>query len=530
MLATLVGIVVIAAACGPRLALAPTAPPASATPVPGVPASAVASASGGSRDWSHPLTAAELLAAVAGERRSTDAWRDVVYAGGVDTTRKPEPIERECAELTPCTVIGTLAGVDDPAGAIAVGHAEPEFNIPPPTTPDDLTGPIALHIPRSGPIEFLGHVDLANGAVVGSVSDAAGASATIRNGVVRAVDGWLTSVATSCGPAPIPFDPPLPNPFNCQPPGWIASDETGGGARIDVQTFAYQEFATDPEGGSNAPFPARHGVYLVRWVEYEADNCHGCQRYLVVGRLDTSTPSPNDIANMPTIRSAQELAASLAADRASLFGHVVFVDGQILPGRATGQCSGTALCSIGTLVGTSEAVQATPYAVSLLLPDTDFPTHGYLSLVVRSDGLEYLGNFGWNNGVDRSAIFPFSVLRDKNSTRGPLTVIAVGWLIGFAIPCPPDIGPTPPPDTPFGPCATDWLMPNDESLPRHTSSGDVYAPSDGIRVQSGAYQTFAPNPTSGVAQEGTYLFRLDQDWPDNPASQRGWQVVGRLQP
>src|SRR5437016_6303087 len=119
MLATLVGIVVIAAACGPRLALAPTAPPASATPVPGVPAS--------------------------------------------------------------------------------------------------LTGPIALHIPRSGPIEFLGHVDLANGAVVGSVSDAAGASATIRNGVVRAVDGWLTSVATSCGPAPIPFDPPLPNPFNCQP-------------------------------------------------------------------------------------------------------------------------------------------------------------------------------------------------------------------------------------------------------------------------------------------------------------------------
>ena len=39
----------------------------------------------------------------------------------------------------------------------------------PPATPDDIAGPIALHIPRSGPIEFLGHVDLATGGQAAAV-------------------------------------------------------------------------------------------------------------------------------------------------------------------------------------------------------------------------------------------------------------------------------------------------------------------------------------------------------------------------
>ena len=509
-----------------------TTPATTATTTPSP--SPTASASG--RDWSHPLTAAELVAAIAQERQSADAWRDVVYAGGIDATRTPPPLSRECAELMPCTVIGTLIGLDDATGVVAVGHQEFSPDLPPPTTPADLAGPVALHIPRAGPIEFLGHVQPGSGALAWSVAAAADAIPVMVNGRVLAVDGWLTSVNTSCGPAPMPMNPPLPDPWNCQPPGWIGSDANAGPPKIDVQTFAYQEFATDPQGANNAPFPARPGVYLVRWVEYEAANCHDCRRFLVVGRLDASTPSPNDITNPPTIRSAQELAADLATDRPSLVDHVVFVDGQILPGRATEPCTATALCSIGTLVGTTEPVRATPYAVSLLLPDTDFPTHGLLSLVVRSEGLEYLGDLALNNGVDKSAIFPFSVLREENTTRGPLTVIAHGWLVDAAIPCPSAASPSEPPDTPFGPCATDWLTPSSEPVPQPTSGGTAFVPpTDGVRVQNGAYRTFGANPrgdpgVGDVPQEGTYLLRLAQDWPDHPGTQRGWQVVARLEP
>ena len=505
---------------------------------PGSPEATTASAP--AFDWSHALSAPALLAALVQARQSADPWRDVVFSGGIDASLKPTPLERECAALPPCTVIGTIDGVDGPAGVVALGHRDPLSDLPPPTTADDLAGPVALRLPRTGPIEFLGHMNLPSGSgLAWSLGDAAGAMPTLRNGLVLAVDGWLTSVLTSCGPAPDPFDPPLPNPFNCQPPGWIGSDADGGSPEIDVQTFAYLEFATDPQYGGNgsAPLPARHGVYLVRWVEYEAANCHGCRRFLVVGRLDATTPSPNDLANAPPVQSAEELETDLATDRASLAGHVVFVDGQVLPGRAVGACGGTALCTIGTLVGTDETVRATPYTVSLLLPDTDYPTHGLLSFVIRPGGLEYLGGLGLNNGVDRSAIVPVSALRDPQSfSRGPLTVIAHGWLVDAPIPCPSVASPPEPPDTPFGPCPTDWLTPTSEPIPQASASGTAYRPpTDGIRVQQGAYRTFAPDPhdapgVGDVPEEGTYLVREAQDKPGQPDTQRGWQVVARLAP
>jgi hypothetical protein len=232
---------------------------------------------------------------------------------------------------------------------------------------------------------------------------------------------------------------------------------------------------------------------------------------------------------MPTVRSPEELAADLAGATRPV-GTVVFVDGQIVPGRPTGACPGPDPCSIGRLAG--QTVVATPYTISLLLPDTDFPTHGVLALRVRPEGLEYLGWFGLIDDPNHSAIAPFSMLRDTSQLPGgPAVAIARGWLVAVSQPCPQ---PERPPDTPFGPCELAWLTPVAEQPVQKTATGyDIKAPVDGIAVQPAAYRTFAPDPQGAetVATEprlGTYLLREVQDKPNQPDTRRGWQVVALL--
>jgi hypothetical protein len=187
-------------------------------------------------------------------------------------------------------------------------------------------------------------------------------------------------------------------------------------------------------------------------------------------------------------------------------------------------CSGSTLCEFGRLDGSNERITITPYTATLLLPDTDFPTHGDLVFIVRPSSLEYIGFLGIANGGVGSAIFPLDALPDGN--RGPITVLARGWLSDIAVTC-PTVFEHEPPDTPFRSCPTDFL--------RATADPPTGAATGGVVVQTGAYRQFAPNPASGdrgagIPRLGTYVLRFVQDLPDHPATQRGWQVVARFAP
>jgi hypothetical protein len=110
------------------------------------------------------------------------------------------------------------------------------------------------------------------------------------------------------------------------------------------------------------------------------------------------------------------------------------------------------------------------------------------------------------------------------------SVIAVhGWLSWTGpLPCPQPASPTPPPNTPFVTCPGAWVT-ADQYQPVRART--VTPPPDGIRVQSEAYNGFAPENAGQVPAppvEGTWLLQLVEDPRPHQDPQRGWQLVGEL--
>lgn len=495
------------------------------------------------------LGAAELQAAIAAQRAGGLAPQDVVAGVGIDPTRQTPPLSRECVPVGACQVVGTLDGFNDPDGTVTI--RQDEFEIPPPTTVADLAPPIALRLSGTAPIEYLGHLSSGGGTTPSTVPAAFAAIATAQSGQVIAVDGWLegTGGGWSCGPAPM-SGPPVPEPFRCHvTPGLMAdpvkpvtaTGNTRGLAfpegSIPVQEGAYQEYAPSPANDGTNDEP-RQGVYLIRMVIDNAANCPDCRGWLVVGRLDAeAAPAPTSSPGVGvTVRSAAELAALLNADRPSWLGRPVLVDGHVVPGTTQG-CQPDSTCQIGTLDGTGERVVTSAYTASMLLPDTVYPTNGVMALIVRDPGLEYLGWMGYNN--DNTFVFAVTDLQDpQHMARGPETVVVAGWLVDTpgAYFCPAQR--SVPPDTPFQTCPFAWLT-LDEAQPVTVNPGggsSVTPPPNAIRVQPAAYEEFAPNPAfdangaSHVPRFGTYLVRLVSNPPSAADPQRGWQIVGRLNP
>ena len=414
------------------------------------------------------LDATQLRAAIEQERAGGLAPQDVIADVAIDSSRRTPPLDRECVPLGQCTVIGTLAGFTDAEGTVTV-RAQDQ-SVPPPTDPTALRAPIALRLTGSGPIEFLGHVHLTPDGLAFGVPATLAATADAPAGEVIAVTGWLVGVeGFSCGPVPMP-GPPVPAPFSCHVPEFLTERATmpvsrtglsgmGSGFQltepsgsVEVQRGAYQQFAPQPsfDGVNDVP---RLGTYLLRMVVDDALNCAHCRGWLAVGRLDAraAPASPAPSGYQPLVRSPGELEAALAGNRAGYVGQVVFVDGQILAGRAA-TCADPVPCSIGILQGTGEPVVATSYTVSQFVPGDDVPMQNVLALVVEPDGLEYLG-FG-------AVPLPLAELADPLVTNGlPLQVHPVtAWLVGMGpVPC-ASFASAPPADTPFDTCGGSWLV------------------------------------------------------------------------
>ena len=486
--------------------------------------------------------AAQLRAAIEQERAGGIEPRDVIGDVAIDPARRTPPLDRECVPLGQCTVIGTLAGFDATLGTVTV-RAEDQ-RVPPPTDAASLQAPVAVRLSPSGPIEFLGHVNLGTATRAFDVAGALALGKMAATGDVIAATGWLVGVeGFSCGPVPMP-GPVVPAPFSCQLPEFLTATPirpvSGGGnsfamsaptGAVQLQMGAYQEFAPQPsfDGVNDVP---RLGTYLLRMVAINQSNCEHCRGWLAVGRLDASAvpASPAPSGYQLLVRSPDELALALAQDRPAIVGQIEFVDGRIFPGTASG-CTGSGPCSLGVLEGTSEQVVATPFVVSQSVPGDDAQVWGVLALLVRPTGLEYLGEGG--------VPLPLSELADPLITNGiPLQVHPVeAWLVGEgAVPCASFVH-TPPADTPFDTCGGSWLTASSQQPVQRNGAGFSHVvPRGAIRVQPGAYDEFAPSPAPEpdgvgfVPREGTYLVRMVTWTPPGGKAEMGWQVVARLAP
>ena len=536
----LVAIVGVAGLLG--LTRIPATPAATASPSPAEPSASVT-----------VLDAAGLRAAIAAQRAGGLAPQWVVTSVGIDASRLPEPATRECSPQGSCAVIGILDGFDDPHGTVTLRVEED--GVPLATTPDALVPPVALRLAGTAPIEFLGHVDLAAGRGVLDVPGLIAATDTADAGHVMAVDAWLVGVdAFSCGPA---MDPALPPPFACDPLRALLTAEpvkplvrngnqtsmTVPGGAVRVQVGAYDQFAANPASDGTNDEP-RRAVYLVRMVVHEAPNCEGCRGWLMVGRLDgspdgtTAPPATAAPASAVILRSAAELEALLAADRAAWVGRPVFIDGAIEPGTAQPCAPDASTCDLGTLAGTDERVFATGYTTSLLAPDMTGPLDGATAMVVREGGLQYLGWLGWSDPLGYETTVQ-DLMDLASKPRGPMVTTVKGWLVaGLPTPCPAPSEPLGE-DTPFDWCPPAWLT-RDEVQPVTGTGGSsgVREPEVAVRVQYSAYGTFAADaardPGSGLVSPrfGTYVVRLvtDTRTGDADSGTKGWQVVGRLDP
>jgi hypothetical protein len=497
------------------------------------------------------LTAAELRAAIAAQRAGGLAPQDVVADVSIDPSRLIAPLSRECVPPGQCLVIGTLQGFDDPNGTVAV--RQEDGVLPPATDPADLQAPVALRLSGQGPIEYLGHLRLTSGgSPAWSVAETLAATATAPNGQVVGVDGWLEGAGEpSCGPAPLP-GPPVPEPFDCQIRDYLTAQPqtlaTGSGNAqggswsisapsdgVPVQMGAYEAYAPNP-GYSDINKEPRRAIYLLRMVVHDAVNCAGCRGWLVVGRQDAASMKSTSPTG-PVVRSAAELALLLGKDRASWIGKAVLVDGKVLPGTAQ-NCPQTGNCNIGTLQETNETVFSSTYTASMLPQEAGFQTQGVLAVVVRQDGLEYLGYMDYN--TDNSFAFQPSQLTDPLVlNQVPLGVVVVtGWLVDSGtVRCPAPITPLPPADTPFFNCPWAWVTASDVQPVTVTASGlGVTPPTGAVQVQPNAYAEFAPGaatPADGIGhvpRAGTYLLRHVQDPRPGASPPTGWQVVARLDP
>jgi hypothetical protein len=489
------------------------------------------------------LDAAELRAAIAAQQAGGLAPQDVIADVAIDGSRRTPPLDRECVPLGQCTVIGMLDGFAGPAGTVTIRTQDQV--LPPPTDAADLAAPVALRLSGSGPIEFLGHVRLGPDGRAFGVPAALAATASAPAGEVIATTGWLVGDGTppGCGPVPDPNATPVPEQFSC-PPEFLtlrpATPQSGNATHITtgtipdsvfVQQGAYLDHAPDPtiSGINDVP---RLATYLLRMVVTHQSNCPHCRGWRLVGRLDAtaSAASPAASGYQPLVRSPDELALALARDRPTLVGQVVFVDGRIVPGTASG-CTEPGPCPLGVLEGTAEPVVATPYAVAQFVPGDDIPTRNVLAFQFLPDGLEYLG-FG-------AVPLPLAELADPLVTNGlPLQVHPVtAWLVGMGpVPC-PSVANAPPADTPFDTCGGAWLMPApDQPVQRHGSGFSIVPPAGAVRVQPAAYDAYAPAPapeSDGVGfmpRQGTYLVRMVSNPPGGAPAQVGWQIVARLGP
>ena len=251
-----------------------------------------------------------------------------------------------------------------------------------------------------------------------------------------------------------------------------------------------------------------------------------------------ASPSSNRVLTLSELQAAVDASAFDRADRTVIAD--ASIDRAAMLGRLGPLCLAGDTCSIGLLTGihgpdagdeNGVLVQAGPDVRAVVSPSGD-PLTGLLALTIHGRRtIELLGVVR----VTPSGEFLWPAT--ETAARGalemdPAHAIAIrGWLARtnthVAYDCYIRPGSPPPTDSPFEGCgASAWIA-------SVATAGLRSAPFGSIKVQLGAYSTFAPDPvieSDGTVEPrlATYLLRVVVDPNCGPTECRGWRVVGRV--
>ncbi len=366
---------------------------------------------------------------------------------------------------------------------------------------------------------------------------------------VYLVDAWLVGSPPPSCPAPFPIDSPPPPPgldVGCGPAAWLTPTEeqpTRGDANsievgapqdgLRVQNGAYDAFAPNPERGPYLPGieTPRHGLYLVRRHAAGADSCFMCtplgSPVEIVARVDPLTIPAGPSATLPPatpFASAWNPANGPLSPRELLLLVRAAADGgprgtvvarvRIQPTDKIGCLNGVPPCRDAVIViadgstpidvvgwGTGSSADVLPAGPELV------------ALGLRDDrAVLYLGPVAEPPSGGGAWTVP-QLLAEPQPLTGSLYLVDA-WIVDVApLRCrAPLLGATPPEPNRDVSCAQPgWLTPTAEQ-PSRSGPGyrSVVAPLDGIRVQNGAYEAFAPDPGLGVdrpPRHGIFLVR-----------------------
>jgi hypothetical protein len=325
----------------------------------------------------------------------------------------------------------------------------------------------------------------------------------------------------------------------------VGYTKSGGWGAEDPNADFYLAYFNDPE----LRLPA--GTWRVFAIAFfstsTTTDCHdtGTLTASMTLRVASSAVRPAD-AGEPTKMSTEAFAAGVQSGK--LAGQTVLVDGRIDPGppipHAT--CAPFAACYMGQLAGVTPAldvlspVLATTESASTMHVDPTVakwawwqqpqpPVEGDLVLKVGEDStIQYLGRLTPSGGG--LAWIPAAAgRRDPNGTQLDDVMLVEGWLTGIGG---------------FDDCSTLSEVSIAAGFPQRYCGNPAWivdSPNDfsveGIRVQNGAYFTFAPNatPLSSTAKIveprwGRYaVVRRLEDWCiDRQPTCWQWEIVGRL--
>lgn len=254
--------------------------------------------------------------------------------------------------------------------------------------------------------------------------------------------------------------------------------------------------------------------------------------------VELASPSAS-LAPDVVILSLSQLQAELSAAQSDGQQRTVISDVALDQSKAADHHSPACLHAedcptvVGEIVGIPGVpVWASPDVAQSLGDPQSPPANEPLALTFGNDGVIMLIGAVVPSGGDTVA-WPATATGIAAAAQSPLqAVIAVdGWLSWTGpLPCPLPALPTPPPGSPFVTCPGAWIT-ADEYQPVHART--VTPPADGIRVQPEAYNEFVPENAGQVPAppaEGAWLLQLVEDPRPNRDPQRGWQLVGELDP
>lgn len=253
------------------------------------------------------------------------------------------------------------------------------------------------------------------------------------------------------------------------------------------------------------------------------------------------TASPVGPARVRPLTVA-ELGALLAGDRDRLVGRYLVVAGTLVPAAEAGvPCADPrrGCAAIGELgpplpVAPVGDIGPGPWA------EAGEPLEGTFAVVLRGDdNLEFRGIV---EPASATLAWTVAELLERSLSSSPTLYAVHGWLVGTPpLRCP--AAPTPLlPDLDYGCGQMAWLTGEPyQPASADGTSGSVVPPPDGMRVQNGAYERFAPDPAStGWAREPRRAVYLVARLPVAPCGptmdcfvgpeDEHWQLVGRVDP